>query len=108
MKLSVSCLSPLGSIISVVFPSVIFGVKVNDVSPVVGVAQVNCTDVPTLTFIDLGVSDSMMSASLSIKKRRKDSVLFCIYDRSHLENNKGVTVYGVGLATFEKNFHVSA
>ena len=94
MKLSVSCLSPLGSIISIVFPSASPGVKVNDVSPVSGVAQVNSTDVPALTFLGLGVSDSMMSASISIKKRRKDSVLFCscIYDRSHLEDNKQVSV----------------
>ena len=66
MKLSVSCLSPLDSIISIVFPSVSPGVKVNDVSPALGVAQVNTTGVPALTFLDLGVSDSMMSAWISV------------------------------------------
>ena len=75
MKLNISCLSPLGSIISIVSPNVFPGVKVNDVSPVSGVAQVNSTDVPTLTFFGCGMSDSMMSASISIKK--KGRIQFC-------------------------------
>ena len=68
MKLSVSCLSPLGSITSLlmVFPSVIPGAKVNTVIPVSGEAQVNSTDVPTLTLIDFGMSDSMIFAWISV------------------------------------------
>ena len=44
-----------------VFTSVTSVDMANAVSPVSGVAQVNSTNVPALTFLDCGVSDSKMT-----------------------------------------------
>ena len=82
IKLSVSCLPPLGSVTSLllVFPSVTSLDMTNAVSPVSGVAQVNSTGVFALTFLDWGVSDSIMTAWITIENGYSNHVwLFCSY-----------------------------
>ena len=49
-----------------VFPSVTLADMANTVSPVSGVAQVKLTNVPPLTFLESGVSDSIISPWVSV------------------------------------------
>ena len=69
VKLRTDCFPPPGGLVSI-GPVPTFDVVVQlKITPLSGVAQVNSTVLPSLTFLDSGVTDSIMTASVPIINR---------------------------------------
>ena len=67
VKLRTDCFLPPGRSESLLVVIPTFGVVDQiKVTPLSGVAQVNSTIMPSLTFLDSGIADSIMSASVPV------------------------------------------